>query len=360
MVSIEPIKNQYLTALKERQQIIDKVNEIIRDLNNLNFDDLINLNNKIEEIKTEVAQIESELISYDSRLTSDENSITDLSNHFNSFETETENTLNSKVNKSGDTITGILSITSTSGTPRMYIKHPFLDITTPPTTNCFIDQEYLDKNGKRFALIESLASGNSPTRQIGLMINSSNVGDSDNWNRLQLTHDGTSAYVTVPSWSVGTNDNSDKALTIKMANSLPSLVHTTGNETINGSKTFASRIVEQKNSDMGVEMLSTSFDRNVTITSYQRPVQFIARDKNGESVMLLQTYAESNNRRGLDLVLYDMNGNQSTLSLKSDGSKRYATSPTTPLNATSNEIATADWVISKINELATKNNLAGL
>lgn len=114
MVTIEPIKNQYLTALKERQQIIDKINEIIRDLNNLNFNDLVNLNNKIEEIKTEVAQIEGELISYDSRLTTNENTITDLSNHFNSFETETKNTLNNKVNKSGDTMTGNLVIPTTT------------------------------------------------------------------------------------------------------------------------------------------------------------------------------------------------------------------------------------------------------
>ena len=143
-----------------------------------------------------------------------------------------------RVKRSGDTMTGILSITSTSGTPRLYLKHPSLDITTTPSSNCFIDQEYLDKNGKRFALIEGLAGGNSSTRQIGLMINSSNGSDSDSWSRLQLTHDGSTAYATAPSWSVGTNDNSDKILTIKMANSLPSLVHTTGNETISGIKTF--------------------------------------------------------------------------------------------------------------------------
>ena len=182
-----------------------------------------------------------------------------------------------KVSKSGDTMTGILSITSTSGTPRMYLKHPSLDITTTPSSNCFIDLEYLDKNGKRFALIESLAGGNNSTRQIGLMINSS-MSDSDVWSRLQLTHDGTTAYVTAPSWSPGTNDNSNKILTIKMANSLPSLVHTTGNETINGIKTFGSSPIV----------------------------------------------------------------------------------PSTPSGATGTEIATANWVISKINELASKNKLTGL
>ena len=86
------------------------------------------------------------------------------------------------------------------------------------------------------------------------------------------------AYVQHPSWKVGTNDNSDKSLTIKMTNSLPSLVHTTGNETISGVKTFNSSPI----------VPSTSSDANGT------------------------------------------------------------------------EIATANWVLSKINELATKNRLTGL
>ena len=109
-----------------------------------------------------------------------------------------------------------------------------------------------------------------------------------------------------------------------------------------------------------MEMISEGFNRDTTYTSYTRPVQFICRDVDGDITFVLQQYDESNNRRGLDLSMYGANGSIVTLGLKSDGSKIYATSPTTPLNATSNEIATADWVISKINELATKNNLAGL
>ena len=177
--------------------------------------------------------------------------------------------------------------------------------------------------------------------------------------KLYANSDGT-YYATLASNYNGQNDNSDKILTIKMANSLPSLVHTTGNEAISGTKTFTSRIVEQKSSDMGMEMLSTSFDRSATFTSYQRPVQFIAKDKNNNSVLLLQTYAESNNRRGLDLTMYDGGGNAATLALKSDGTKIYATAPTTPSSASGSEIATADWVLARINELATKNKLTGL
>ena len=87
-----------------------------------------------------------------------------------------------------------------------------------------------------------------------------------------------SIYAETPSWSPGVNDNSNKILTIKMANSLPSLVHTTGNETINGIKTFSSSPVV----------------------------------------------------------------------------------PSTPSSATGSEIATANWVLSQINALATNNGLKGL
>lgn len=66
--------------------------------------------------------------------------------------------------------------------------------------------------------------------------------------RIDLWHlaDNT-AYVTLPSWSVGTNDNSDKALTIKMANKLPSLVHRYDAEQIDGEKLFTTPIIDPFN-----------------------------------------------------------------------------------------------------------------
>lgn len=128
MVTIEPIRNQYLTALKERQHIIDKLNEIIVGLNALDFDDLTTIHTKLTEIETEVnnvksnldsqleqiEQIESELTSHDNRITANASKNTDIENHLNSFESDTEINLNTKVNKSGDTMTGNLSIPTTS------------------------------------------------------------------------------------------------------------------------------------------------------------------------------------------------------------------------------------------------------
>ena len=255
-----------------------------------------------------------------------------------------------KVSKSGDTMTGPLTA------PKVDIKSNLMASSEIPSENQFLDNSSIDRYGAEMTLDRLFRGSNGDIiKQLGIRDRSGNF----HWINLLAVTDG-GDYAVAPSWLVGTNDNSDKILTIKMANSLPSLLHTTGNENVAGAKTFTSRIVEQKSSDMGMEMLSTSFDRGTTFTSYQRPVQFIARDKNGESVMLLQSYAESNNRRGLDLTLYNMKGNQCTLSLKSDESKTYASAPTTPSDATGTEIATASWVITKINEMATKNGLMGL
>ena len=252
-----------------------------------------------------------------------------------------DSALAGKVSKSGDTMTGNLVRKSTQ-----YENNDFAQ-----TRHVLGEYEFADKNGVFSGYLRRVGTTATQFTQIGCVanINGATVSSSV---EAHILPDGTT-YATAPSWSVGTNDNSDKILTIKMANSLPSLVHTTGNESIAGLKTFTSRIVEQKKSDMGMEMLSTSFDRGATFTSFQRPVQFIARDKNNDSVMVLQTYAESNNRRGLELMLYDMVGNHCELSLKSDGSKTYATAPTTPSGATGTEIATANWAYDKFQRKIT-------
>lgn len=128
MVIIEPIKNQYLTALKERQQIIDKLNEIIRGLNALNFDDLTTIqselvsireslqtqNTAITEINKSIGQIESELTSFDNRLITLNTNIENTDSHLTSFENDTALNLQSKVNKNGDTMTGNLGIPTTT------------------------------------------------------------------------------------------------------------------------------------------------------------------------------------------------------------------------------------------------------
>lgn len=263
-----------------------------------------------------------------------------------------------RVKRSGDTMTGTLTTVSTGWVWRIY-KGDY-DCKNPTTNdNRPINLSVQEKNGLQM-MNDFLQCTESSTRRI---INTFYRDTSGNETKrcslvMELSKNG-NPYITAPT-PTNPSSNSTAIATTAWVNGASSVVHRSGDEEIQGVKTFSFRIVEQRSSDMGIEMLSTSFDRSATFTSYQRPVQFIARDKNGNTLMSLQTYAESNNRRGLDLILNDMKGNQPMLSLKSDGSKTYATAPTTPTNATSNEIATANWSIGKFVQKSGDTMTGGL
>ena len=191
------------------------------------------------------------------------------------------NSVAEKVSKSGDTMTGDLRIiTDYNGS--YSIKNNSLDRSVAPSYPASGDTDVqtllivLDKNNSSAAYIERSVRADGTI--LSHVINQTANGSIRNHQMNQVIGVDGSRYVTIPSWSPGTNDNSDKILTIKMVNSLPSLVHTTGNETINGTKTFSSSPIV----------------------------------------------------------------------------------PSTSSGATGTEIATANWVIAKINELATKNGLNGL
>lgn len=137
MVDIQPIKNQYLTALKERQQIIDKVNEIVRDLNNLD--------NKINEIKSELTTIENEL--------------------------------NNKVNKNGnETISGIKVFTDA-----LISKNLLHSINEPVDTwTWYANHEIRDKNDSRMGefRVVRLPLGSTRVNQADLIVTGVNGGES--------------------------------------------------------------------------------------------------------------------------------------------------------------------------------------
>lgn len=139
-------------------------------------------------------------------------------------------------------------------------------------------------------------TGNTASRKIGgiRFTVSKNVGDNpartfvelgNQYYRdtyLRLYDNGVEAYSTTPSWSVGTNDNSDKIMNMKMVNSLPSLVHTTGNEDIAGRKTFSNNIIV-KNSNPYNIIQSTVMDfTSTTIPQTTQRQGIYNEDLNGQ------------------------------------------------------------------------------
>lgn len=255
-----------------------------------------------------------------------------------------------KVSKSGDTMTGPLTA------PRVNINSNLMASSEIPTENQFLDNSSIDRYGAEMTLNRLFRGSNGDIiKQLGIRDRSGNY----HWVNLLAVTDG-GDYANAPSWSPGTNDNSDKILTIKMANSLPSLVHTTGNEVINGFKGvteqfqirsphIASCLTPEKN-QVGTRLQFVPND--VELTKYQGYIGQIVpfHYKNYTS---LELYANRKDSSGT------MKYATLTIRIDEDGTSK-ATAPTTPSGATGTEIATANWVITKINELATKNRLTGL
>ena len=183
-----------------------------------------------------------------------------------------DSALAGKVSKSGDTMTGLLKMEGTS----IWLKST-QPVELKNTWTWMEGLEIRDVNEKRTGDFRTIRFNDGTDYGTGLEMIAINPSSNEGSIAIVKLDDGTS-YGVVPSWKPGTNDNSSKILNIMMANSLPSLVHTTGNETINGIKTFSSSPIV----------------------------------------------------------------------------------PATPSSATGSEIATANWVITQINELATKNGLNGL
>lgn len=266
--------------------------------------------------------------------------IIDLSPYYT--KTDVDSALSGKVSKSGDAMSDTLTIVKSEG---IFLVEKLNEYANGNTLNKrqVVSNYVHDKNNTNISdRFTAIYPDNSRTCGISLWDESRRYGQL----YVQSFNDGTFCGIA-PSWSVGTNDNSDKLLTIKMANSLPSLIHSTGNETKDGVLSLTSNPIVLKNSDAGLTTKSETFDRSATFTSYTRNVQYKSVDKNGEFTFIINGYAENNDRRGVDINLYGKDGTTSTLMLKHDGTNKYAMVSGTPSTATGNEVATASWSLGK-------------
>lgn len=260
-----------------------------------------------------------------------------------------------RVKRSGDTMTGVLTIDALGGNAPINIRNPNMVVGTP--TNTFKDIRWCPKDSNdEIGLIRCGHQSDGTGYLRFRAFNTDRVGSNDVY--LKVDKDG-NTQLTAPSWSVGTNDNSDKILTIKMANSLPSLVHTTGNETVAGTKTFTSPIylnnnaplLQQRKTDFTVGTLPTSTDiggvRVIdSVGTYFAGFRWTV-NPSGDG----EAYIETNN--------FDKTVVASLKVYAKANKDTYATAPTTPSTATSNEIATADWSIGKFVPLDGSKAMTG-
>ena len=252
-----------------------------------------------------------------------------------------------RVKRSGDTMAGTLTV---YGDPFGIINRSLIkqDEVVSGWTRIYQD-EVIDSDGKslgysqRFRTVANDGS-NYDKMSIGVYAkggaNTSAIG-------IVCPENGT-GYADAPSWSPGTNDNSDKILTIKMANSLPSLVHTTGNESIAGAKTFKNDVTLNTEGFVPISIKSAIIDSTVS-DSFMNQIVF--KDKND---VIMGRFGVTN--YDIKSVGITTNWNDAWYFLtlnKSTNGTVYAIAPTTPSNATGNEIATANWSLSKFQRKIT-------
>ena len=248
-----------------------------------------------------------------------------------------------RVKKSGDTMSDNLSIAK-SGVSTLILKRTDANKDHPSYKQLGVIRA--EANNGMSSQIEFLR--NTPLGYLGsgVIISAYNSTGTQQHLSLYSFDEGVAqeAYVQHPSWMVGTNDNSDKSLTIKMANSLPSLVHTTGNEDIAGVKSFTGgwRVVNATTMDIINQGIPK--DAYPTATS-QRFINF----KDAGNIARAGLYGGSRaNDNHIGLRVYgSSNFGGIELSYNPNDNTYKVVAPTTKSDATSNEIATANWSIGK-------------
>ena len=150
------------------------------------------------------------------------------------------------VPKSGGTFTGNVNLKSDN--PRMeIINTQYTRGTAPPNTCYWVSSRFYDNSPTPLPIISLEGTiDTSERRKFQIAV----IDNNGTWRypfQLVSNADYGDTHIIAPSWSVGTNDNSDKVLTIKMANKLPSLLHTYDNEVADGQKTFTTPIIDPQN-----------------------------------------------------------------------------------------------------------------
>lgn len=208
--------------------------------------------------------------------------------------------------------------------------------------------EVQDSNGNSLGYIQrgrSVAGDNSIYDHLTLSVRGK--GNKGECTIKMIAHDdGTRQYIEAPSYIPTTQDatyiNSNYLATLKMIGSLNSIVHTTGNETVAGEKSFLNhvRFLARpiiKVTGNAMEIHHTGMDYS-TSNSAESFIHFY--DKSGTQTARIGVINGASKSVSMNQkwnnVWYD-------LGIKYDGTNGFGYAPTTPTNAAATEIVTADW-----------------
>lgn len=255
------------------------------------------------------------------------------------------------------TNTGVFTAT---GTKAYTHKRDVLDRTNPTEEVQSFPLTLVDKNGKTVAMIKHWHYVNGRSIfQFGVA--KDNDSDGTAWSLIEVGFDENgNTFTNIP--STPSDANSTQAATAKFVNdrikNSTDVVHTTGSETINGSKTFGSPVVSNANSLIqsanwsGIRLGDTSR----TSDSIKMLAQVL--DADGQRWIGLETTANTEGHRTVQLIGRNRT-NTAWLNFikfwdRADGSFYANLAANTPRDAVNTEVATAKFVNDQIQNIDDK------
>lgn len=257
------------------------------------------------------------------------------------------------------TNTGTFTVKGATAYRQQYVN---LDRDVPPQTDAIqnFPLTLIDKNGRTAALIKYWQQTTNKTcLQIGTSKSTASGGTDYATFEVGFDDNGTK-YMNVP--GTPSNANGVQAATAKFVNdrikNSTDVVHTTGSETINGSKTFGSPVVSNANSLIqsanwsGIRLGDTSR----TSDSIKMLAQVL--DADGQRWIGLETTANTEGHRTVQLIGRNRT-NTAWLNFikfwdRADGSFYANLAANTPSDAVNTEVATAKFVNDQIQSIDDK------
>lgn len=201
----------------------------------------------------------------------------------------------------------------------------------------------VNQNGFFYSLEDAgtRTSGTIPYSNITFYSNPSGVASipTDGWTAVQCVDYANHLAMTTPSNAVG-----NEIVSARWVNTASTVVHTTGRETIAGTKTFSNPIITKQAtaSQYGYRITSVITDRDTAPTSNLSTDLLRFEDSNGLAITGHTIDDKADGSKESAFYLRHLKNNV-RMGLHSDGTNIWGFCPTTPTNATGREIATASW-----------------
>ena len=283
--------------------------------------------------------------------------ITDLE----TVESALQNNIAGKVSKSGDTMTGNLTINAGSTNKSYIIKRTDIDreveATYPSTGNSQTMTlcQIVDKNGKAIGYVERAYRPEGTV--LSHVLNQYANGQIRNHQMNQFIGKDGSMYVTIPSLS-DAMDSSPKIATTEWVNKIDNdVVHKSRNEEIPGVKTFSADPIVLKNTP-SVILKDTKYALTDGVSDNYTYGWHQFKGKDGKDIGRFTVRGYTDGKRRIYQELFGKDGTSSAhMSLWIDANgKAYAEAPT-PSSPTdsSGKIATTEWVNNADNDVVHKS-----